>query len=323
MELSRPLLIRVARVLVTGLVLVILAGSVDVRATLSAFLGADVRWLLLAIPTILLIRLLMAVRWWLILSAYGLPVDLWKITKLIFVSSSLGSVLPAGIGQDLLRGYHIVRTHGRVSQVSASIIVDRALGVFSMALVAALAGIVAVGLLEPPPALRLAAVSAGALLLGLAAAYGFRRRLRRWCRFDDTRLPGKLAEGLNALSASIFADSVDSRVLVSTLALSVLVQLTRTVAFVLVFTALGADTDSLYYFVAIPMMFLLLQLPISLGGLGVREAALVVLFRDTALGPEISVAGGLLFQCLQLVALVPGLVLFVSSRDRSESRAVR
>lgn len=320
MELARFLSSRVVRVGVTGLVLAALAASVDVRETFAAFIGADVHWLLLAILTILLIRVVMALRWWQILSAYGFSVGVWKVTKLIFITSSLGSVLPSGIGQDLLRGYHLVRAEGRVSEVSASILVDRALGIFSMALVAGVAGLLAMQSLEGTP-LRLAVLAALAIVVGSGALYLFRRRIRSWFRFEGSRLPEKLAQRLGELSTSVFDGSVDSGVIVSILLLSVIVQLARTVVFMLVFTALGVSTDSLHYFVAIPVVFLLLQVPISVGGLGVREVALVVFLRDAGLTPEVSVAGGLVFQCLQLVAYLPGLGLFLFSREGRESRA--
>jgi uncharacterized protein (TIRG00374 family) len=323
MEMPRFLSSKVARILVTGLVLAILAVSVGVRETFAAFLNADVRWLLLAILTILLIRVAMAVRWWLILSAYGFSIGIWKVTKLIFVTSSLGSVLPVGIGQDLLRGYHIVQREGRVSEVSASIILDRVLGMISMALVAAVAGILAMESLESSPSLQLAVLSAGAILVGFGVLYLIRRKMRHWFRFESTRLPKKVAEWMNELSTSVLDGSVSGKALISILLLSVLVQLARTAAFILVFTALGVSTDSLYYFVTIPIVFLLLQVPISLGGLGVREGALVVFLSGAGFTPEISVAGGLIFHCLQLVAYLPGLALFMFSNDRRKSRATR
>jgi hypothetical protein len=66
---------------------------------------------------------------------------------------------------------------------------------------------------------------------------------------------------------------------------------------------------------------MLLQLPISLGGLGVREGALVVFFGDAGFTPEISVAGGLIFHGLQLIAFLPGFVLFLFGRNERTSRA--
>jgi uncharacterized protein (TIRG00374 family) len=321
MELPRLLSSKVVRILVTILVLAILAVSVDVRETSAAFLSADVGWLLPAILTILVIRVIMAVRWWLILSAYGFSVDLWKVTKLIFVTSSLGSVLPIGLGQDLLRGYHVVRAEGRVSEVSASIIIDRTLGMISMSLVAVIAGIVGIEPLGSSPLLRFAVLSAVAILASFGVLYLFRRKIRQWCRFESTRLPKQVVAWINELSSAVFGGSINGRVLSSILLLSLLVQLARTAAFILVFTALGVSADALYYFVAIPIVFLLLQLPISVGGLGVREGALVVFFGDAGFPPEISVAGGLIFQCLQLVAVLPGLALFVFSKNRRRFRA--
>jgi len=322
-ELPRFLSSKLARVLITGLVFTVLAVSIDLRATLEVLLGAKIGWLLLATLTIIFIRIIMAVRWWLILSTYGFSVSMWEITKLIFVTSSLGSVLPVGVGQDLLRGYHVVKNEGRLAEVSATILIDRVMGMVSMALVTVVASVLGAKSLERTPVLLVAVVAAVGILVGFGVVSLVSGKIRNWCGSESTGSPSKIATSAKALARSVLGRRVSPKLLSTLLLLSSLVQLARCAAFILVFRGLGAFASTFYYFVTIPVVFMLLQLPISLGGLGVREGALVVFFGDVGFTPEVSVAGGLVFHGLQLIAFLPGLLLFLFSRDNRTPRVPR
>jgi hypothetical protein len=52
-------------------------------------------------------------------------------------------------------------------------------------------------------------------------------------------------------------------------------------------------------------------LPISIGGFGVREGALLYFFSTVGIDSEISVAAGFLFYVLQLLAFFPGLIFLL------------
>jgi uncharacterized membrane protein YbhN (UPF0104 family) len=93
--------------------------------------------------------------------------------------------------------------------------------------------------------------------------------------------------------------------------LSVVLQLVRVFEGIFLAVALGVDVDLAYLFVIIPAGVLVTMLPISLGGLGVREALYVTLFG--AIGVDAASAFMLAFVNFLLgvaILLLPGAVLY-------------
>ena len=74
----------------------------------------------------------------------------------------------------------------------------------------------------------------------------------------------------------------------------------------LIGTALGLDLPLAYYMIFVPITSLVLVLPISFAGLGVREGAYVFLFTQAGAVPEVALSMSLLVYVLGTV--VPGLI---------------
>ncbi|HPK71013.1 MAG TPA: lysylphosphatidylglycerol synthase domain-containing protein, partial [Vicinamibacterales bacterium] len=131
-----------ARLVVTGAVLAYLLSRIDLGASARAMVHVHPVWLLLALALVAADRVVMALRWLLLLRAAGVDAPPGSTLRIFFESSFVGSFLPAGIGADAARAYAIaVRTsHG--SQAVASVGVDRLIGLATIVLVgvAGLAG---------------------------------------------------------------------------------------------------------------------------------------------------------------------------------------
>ncbi len=72
-----------------------------------------------------------------------------------------------------------------------------------------------------------------------------------------------------------------------------------------------------YFLLFVPIVLFVMMIPISIGGLGVREGTLALLFSAVGVAPVYSVPAGLLWHALQIAALLPGLLLFTFRRKRS------
>lgn len=96
--------------------------------------------------------------------------------------------------------------------------------------------------------------------------------------------------------------------------LSVMVQLVRCLVFMSIFIGLGSQVAMIHYFIYVPLVFILMLVPISIGGLGVRESALFAFFGPLGLSIATCTVAGLMFHALQLVMIIPGLVIFLLRR---------
>jgi glycosyltransferase 2 family protein len=78
--------------------------------------------------------------------------------------------------------------------------------------------------------------------------------------------------------------------------------------------AIGAPASLKHYLVFLPIITVMTMLPVSIGGLGVRESALVALFVPVGLTPGQSVTLGLLWHAVAVVASLPGGWIYLTYR---------
>ena len=97
--------------------------------------------------------------------------------------------------------------------------------------------------------------------------------------------------------------------LVGAVVISLVVQSAFVMTNVWLARQIGVTTDVPAWFVAWPLSKLIAVLPISLGGIGVREAALVSLLAPYGAPREVVLASGILWQAVLIVTGVAGLIV--------------
>ena len=158
----RALRVSVA-VILTAAVLYLAHPSDVIRAAA----GADLRWLAAAIASVLVDRSLMAMRWIDLLVALtpGSRPRFASVLRIFFVSSFVSNFVPS-VAADMYRAYALARHDVHLAESTASVLMDRVLGVLSMVILGASALLVA-----PVPGVgRAAIVSLAAAFAACAAA---------------------------------------------------------------------------------------------------------------------------------------------------------
>jgi hypothetical protein len=178
--------------------------------------------------------------------------------------------LPGGVGGDAVRAIALRRATGRADVAVSSVLMSRLAGLWSIALMAAVAALIHAARIGAGPALPLLLLAGGALiataagtafLFGAPAVALMRRLPERWAswhaRLRDYRLgPSRLLEALGwALAIQVCAVGIN----------------------LLAAQALGLPITAWQLFLSLPLATLAALLPISLGGFGVREGSYVFL----------------------------------------------
>ena len=296
------------RIALTLAIVVMIASQVDLSVVRNLAERVAPLWLGAALAVLFGVRVLVAWRFKVLLGALGIDRSFGSLLQVTLVSNALGQMLPTGIGQDVIRGHHVVRSHGRGVDVSATIIQERLVGIGSMLVVGLIASLL---WLEGPLQVWTASgiVAVGGVFLGaFAVARSWSRRggeLPAFLRLPE-RARGVLIDVVYAVADTGRLGPVFAFVFIISLG----VQLARCVVFWCLYAALGSPVSLVHMFAFVPLVFLLTSLPISLAGIGVREAALIALVGQLGIGAEVNVAAGVAFQLLVLVMLLPGLVLY-------------
>lgn len=284
--------------------------TINFRSLLNILGMADPWLIVLSIVLMPPFIWIKAWRWQRLIRALGLDLSLNTAAGLYTVGLFLGATTPGQAG-DLVKAWYLRDRGAPLAPAMLSVVIDRLCDLLVMAVIAAL-GIFAFRSLLPDPRLQTALVLAtgGGLLLvtGMLLA----RRPREWLL--TSVLPPLLPERLRAALArwqAQFATLTLRPPLIA--AISVASLLSACCTFLrlwLLFRALHLDNVPLLAVVGVSALIAVLQvLPISIGGVGVRDGVLVAALGMYGHSSEVALSLSLLFLLINIEHIVVGFVV--------------
>jgi len=282
------------------------------REVLAAMAGADWRLIAIAVALVLVDRALMAYRWLLLLCIID-PADrppLAEVMRIFFVSTFVGTFLPASIGGDAVRAYSMTRLNVRGGDAVASVFMDRMLGVASILVMAAVGLLLARDLAGNRTIVLSLAVAAAACVATLAVI--FSDGAARFAGVAIGMLPARLHGFADGLLASIRRYSAYHRQLANVLLGSLAVQTLRIMQAYFLGRGLGIPPPLATYFAFVPVILLVMLLPVTFNGIGTSQAAFVWFFGRVGVASPSAFALSVLFVALGVVGNLPGGILYAT-----------
>lgn len=223
------------------------------------------------------------------------------------IGSFFNTILPGIVGGDAVKAYYLYRETGNPGISMASVFMDRYMGFVSIMLIALIslpfgfAYIKGTGLEYLFP---------GIILIFIAGSFVFfKARIGERLRF--------LREFYNFFDAYRNFNNT-ANILLKTLFLSATIQLMNMVAVYIISRAMGIDVPFLSILLFIPFIVTVSMIPLSISGLGVREAAFVMLFGKVGIKPEAAITLSLLWFISVVIGSLPGLLFYVINIHRSK-----
>ncbi len=288
----RRRLVALARAGAAALLLGVLVRRTGTAGLLDALRGATGHAGLLLSGTGLLFLSLCAgmLRWRLLLRAEGLDLPAPRVFRFFFVGQFFNAFLLGACGGDMARAYLVARERpGRRAEAVSTVLVDRATGLVVMILFCGAMVAARWSVFGAAPGIR----APGLLLLALPAAcalglWAFFRRdvfagrpaLDRWSRRHALPLHAR------HLYDALFRYRGRARLAPPAVGYSLLSLLLLTGSCVAFGRALGLALPLRDYFTFFPVVNLVAAVPLTPGGLGVREQMAVALFGAAGVDPE-------------------------------------
>ena len=285
-DLPRGRLIVAARWLVTVLALWLILRSIDFGAVLdlisrAALPGLGLAGLVVAVQFVVLVW-----RWQLVIRILsGRSVSLGSLSVFLGHSFLVGQVLPSSLGGDVARTVMLGRLTGAAA-ATRSVVCDRLLGFATLALlVVPTLPIIAGGMGGLTPFLTLTIAALGMMAtVALVLAFPSIIHAVPWLRRPLATAAGDLRLTLCSGKFSLAA-----------LAVGAGSNLLGVLLIYILGSAIGADLRPLDCLVLVPPALLVSVLPISLGGWGVREGALLAAFSLVQANPAAVAATSVMF----------------------------
>jgi uncharacterized protein (TIRG00374 family) len=284
---------------------------------LRAVASADWRWLLPAIGLMLVDRTLMALRWidLLVALAPGTRPPLATVLRVFFTSSFVSNFVPS-VASDLYRAYALSKYDVHLAESTASVLMDRALGVLSVVVVAA----AALPFAPSAPGLdsMIATVALLFALCAVAATVVFSARAADLVRATARRIPVRVLHRVtDALTDAVRRYGDHHGEVLRVLVLSVVVQVIRVLQAWCLGLALGLHLPVWTYFVFIPIIVFIMQIPISVNGIGTTQAAFAWAFVPLGAPAAEVFTLSVLFLALGILGSLPGGLIYAFERPAS------
>ncbi len=280
----------------------------------------EIRWIIVAFVLAALDRLIINQRWQLLLEARGVDIGFAKVVRIQLGANFLGTFLPTSIGVDALRIAALCRAGEPAPAVIAATLVDR----ISLILATLLLGAVMLLFFAQSfiPKQVTDEVVAGTAFIFAVGAICLHKSVRRWVRLALLpRVPERFRQTLHDVAEAALTYRHEYRAMAGLAALTLLAFVIR-IYFVKALTlAVGADLPILTLAMIVPILWIIVMLPITVGGLGVQDAGYVALMTLMGVPASLAVGMSLMEHVVARLGSLPG-VFFIGETTAKRPTAL-
>lgn len=311
---GRQALLWTVKIVVSSALLYILLSRVDLARLWVTARKASMPWLLAALGLYFAMVFVSAWRWGLLLRAQRIVVRLSTLLQSYLAATFFNNFLPSNIGGDVIRVRDTAVAAGSKTLATTVVLMDRGIGLLALVFVAAAgasmtpAGSPVVGPFGP--GLLWLTLAAGAALAApmLAMPQRVGRLLaplkalhQEWVEERISRLVGALARFRETPAALGLG-----------FAGAIIVQAILVAFYAAIAHALGVPIPMAHLAVMIPLSFIVQMAPVSVNGLGVREATFSYYFAQLGLPLESALALSFLGAVLVMIFSLSGAAVYLA-----------
>lgn len=290
--------------------------KIDIHDLANDIKAADSLFLCIGFAVFFLGYFLGFLRWRMLLKAAGIHIPLKKL-----VSSFSGGVffsifLPSTIGGDVVRTADLAEHTNRAKEIVATVFLDRLSGYIGLVIVVLPSLALGYGLVHDKVVFSSVVVIISLLAFVLLVLFN-NFIYSRISRFLSAPGAGRIKEAIKDIHREIHIFRQRRKVIIYNLILSVFIQVIFPVSIYFVARSLGVKIDFIYFLIFLPIIAAITLIPISIGGLGLRESLFVVYFAKAAVVKQLALAMSLLsFSFIVIYGAIGGIIYILTVHHR-------
>ena len=299
--------------------------TADGRAEfVSTIQGVNYYYLCWSVLVSLLMNFLSSYKWHILLVSKNLSVGFLKLLGLYYVGKFFNLFLPTGMGGDVVRVYELGKLTKTNSESLASVFLERFTGMVVLTVVSLLAVVVSIKHYNLPiitNSLLLCVVMTSVivwLILDKRPILIFNKKLGD--RFSFLQKP---CAKLLKIHDAIVEYKKDKRTLIFALIISLVFYFLAVINVWVSALAFSREIEFLTILVAVPAIMLIMNLPVSIGGLGLMEAAYSTIFQAFGYTSNIGLSTALLIRAKTIIDGLFGGLFYLFRYKRSITSSVK
>ena len=299
----------ISKVLITTLFFIFILNKVDLDSTITLLRKTNTTFFFLALAIMTIEVLIANVRWKVILNQLEIKIPFLLALRYLWVGVFFNQALPSSVGGDAVRAYYLCKHEDySIGLATIGVLLDRVVGMFGLVILIIATTPLLFGLVvDPVVKWTIVAVMIGALsAISISMVLDLiPNKLSNW----------KIVQGLSTFSFKGRKIIFSYHGLVSIL-LSLVIHLIFIFAVWLLAIAMGLNISLFGMLLVVPITNLLIALPISIAGWGVREGVMIAGLGYLNVSAEAAFALSILYGILMLVVSLPGLFAWIWQLQR-------
>ena len=267
------------------------------RNLLLTLQGVEQGYFVLSLLCGIVLTAISSWKWQVLLRCKGIRIGLPRLISIYFIGRFFNLFLPTSVGGDVVRVWELGRHSGEKYEALASVFVERLSGMVTLAVISIVA--VCIELHEYNlPILNASILFLSVLILAIFWVILDTRILSLLDRFVGSRfaMTEKLLFKLNLIHGAIREYKDQPVALVQVYAISCLFYFMAIVNVWVTARAFSPDVSFSSMLLVVPAIMLVMNLPVSIGGLGLMEAAYALLFPLFGYTPALALSTALLIR---------------------------
>ena len=326
MKIVKKILSIFLRVGISILLLIFLFRRVDTHSVFGIIKNAARLKLVFAFLVFFSAYILAILRWEILLKGAQIHLPFKRIIISFAGGVFFNLFMPSTIGGDLVRSIDLAAHTRKTKEVVATVLLDRLSGYLGLVIVAIIAALLGWHYILYQSVLLSLGIIIFLLVVILLVLFNTSIYARLNKLLTNSRTAGhrkeaslkeRIKEIIKNLHHEIHVFRHKKRIIVNNLMLSVIIQITTPLTFYIIALALGLKIPLLYFFIFLPIITAITLLPISIGGLGLRDATTIFFFAKAGVSKDLAFAMSLVnFSFILICAGLGGLIYVLTVHHR-------
>jgi len=284
------------RFIISASLIIFVFSKSDLKNVLNCLREANIPLLIFSLSLHFVGVLLGSSRWRVLLESYGINVPHKDLYRLYMIGSFFNTFLPTSVGGDAIRMYKVSALTDKRAQAVTSVLIERFIGMLILYIISFFSFIFYFGFKREKELFL-------AIVILLFASIGFIIFLFSILSEKIIKIvpSSLLKEKLDKIHYSLKYPVKDPKNLFKVFTYTTLLQINVVIYFFIISIAIKMKLSIIYFFILIPIILTVTMLPITIGGIGLREGGFVFLFSRFGVLPEEALTLSILGYFISLV----------------------
>lgn len=276
-------------------------------------------FVILSVLIVFILNLSSSIKWYMLLKSRKIKIELWRVYAFYNIGRFFNLILPTSLGGDVVRIYQLGKFTNKYHTAAASVIVERFTGMLTLILMAAVAVVLNLKLFTQQW-LSVALIIGIIFISGVSWLIFYKNSLSFFKKVfgNKIKIINKILLKIEKVQKPIFEFKQDTNAMTWAVINSLIFQLLAVLNVWLSALAFGNELSFISALVAVPVILFIMNIPFSIGGIGLMEFAYVFTLPLFGASTSLALSTVLLIRAKSILdSFFGGIIYLLLNRDRS------